>query len=1395
MFFVTNLNRFCFSYKFQNQYFAYELKKRLTILLLLSFFWGISQRGYFIENKGQLPENVLFNAKLNYGNFFIEKDGSFKIKVLNPNQVNRIFGHKHEKKHQSHVKGHFHSNLIKGHSFKVKFIDANFSKNFISKSAGNFQINLFKGQYPDSWVSNLRPYSEITLKDVYPKTDLKIYFKNNSIKYEFILHPSAEPKNIKIQYLGLQEINFSPKKLILKTSVGNITDENPKSFFQSQPLKNIATSFQKINSNTFGLEIGIQTINESLIVDPQLNFSSFTGATLDNWGYTATYDDAGYAYSGGIAFDGGYPTTLGTFQSTYGEGEIDMTISKFSPDGKDLIYSTYIGGSGLEAPHSMIVNSNNELVIYGITSSPNYPVSTNAYDKTFNGGTAVLVSNILNFESGTDIVVTKLSVNGNEILGSTYYGGSGNDALNDASNLSGLSHNYADDYRGEVNTDNTNNIFISSVTSSSDLPTPNGFQTTYGGGFQDGCVAKFNQDLSEIIWGSYFGGSNDDACYASKQNSTGETYITGGSNSNNLTLNGRSSNNNGGIDGFIARIAGNGSTILNGTFVGTSSYDQSYFVEVDYEDKVYCFGQSLGNMPTTNGVYKNLNSKQFVQKYSEDLFTLEASTIVGSENGLINIVPSAFMISNCKEVYLSGWGGIVNNDSLGTQNMPISPDAHQNSTDGSDFYFMVLGPDFSSLKYGSYFGGQTLTEHVDGGTSRFDKSGTIYQAVCAGCGGSSAFPITPSAYSATNNSSNCNLAVIKMDISKLTANIKFTKDSTHCENSPVILTNESTGGTEYKWIYPDGSISQSFNGEFFFEDTGKFLIQLIAIDSIQCPYSDTAKTVIEVIKTPEISIEIDTFLCINDSLIINSIGGPNDNNYKWWSGNSTFDINGSNLNVKPDSTTEYFVEYKNKCGTDTSKVEIPVFYPPTSSSLIDTVCNGGAQSSYFSVYSNYIITELNNKPFEIKNDSIYFPKNITDTYYINTESNCGNSIDTFDIKQLTVPNISIDFDDFSCANDSLTIKTTGGPTDTNYTWWSKNTTYSINDPNLNVQPDTTTEYFVEYRNKCGTDTSKTKIPAFEPPTSALIIDTVCENESTEQYFQSNSTDIITEKNNKPFQLINDTISFPKNINDIYYINTKSFCGNSIDTFNININEIEKKSTPDTTICPGSRIELYVDGGDEYFWRSPELEDNSNDSSIIIYPTKNQIYPNIIYKGNCMTYDTVKIDVFPIPDQEIDQEQIIHFGQSFSVNLNPKYEYSWTPRDFLICNNNCQSINATPNEDIIYYLIYNDENGCSHKDSIIAKVIFPIFIPNTFTPNGDGKNDVFYAYSKVLEQYELLIYDRWGNLAFKTEDLSKGWDGRINGNPQPQDVYVYKLNYILKYTRNWREKVGTVTLIR
>lgn len=1223
------------------------------LLIILSPFGVLSQGGFFVQNKGQLPDNVLFHARLTYGDFYIEKDG-FVIKVLNPEQINALSGgHHHGGDKQSNVK--FKSlntnivrneNLISGHVFKLKLIGAKLSEDFKSNSSLHHKINYYLGSNPNNWASNLIPHTDLTLKSIYAGIDLRVYFKENSIKYDFIVHPKTDPDIISLKYENVNAL-VSDNLVTIITNEGIITDEIPYSYFKSTPNKQIKTRFKR-KDDLIKLEVSTKNSLDTLVIDPQLNFSTFTGAREDNWGYAATYDDDGYGYAGGIAFIGEYPVTMGAFQTIYGKGDIDIAISKFTPDGKNLEYSTYIGGNGSEAPHSLITNSKNELIIYGVTSSTNYPTTETAFSRKFKGGNTLEANkNVLTFDKGTDIIISKLSASGNALVGSTYFGGSRNDALNDAEQNSFLHKNYADVYRGEVTVDSNGNIFVSSVTESIDLPIVGGFQPSFGGGNQDGCVAKFKSDLSSIIWSSYFGGSGDDACYASKQNSQGETYITGGTTSGDLptSTGAYQVNYKGNIDGYVAQISGDGSTLLNTTYFGSDKYDQSYLVDVDQNDFVYCFGQTLGNFILPDSVYKNENSAQFLTKFSPNLNALKAITLIGDGKKEINIVPSALMISNCNEIYISGWGGSTNNKANGiigsTINLPVTSDAYQKTSDSSDFFFLVLEPNFKSLKYATFFGGSTLEEHVDGGTSRFSRDGTIYQAVCGGCGGSSAFPVSPGAYSEKNNSTNCNLVLIKMDISKLNAELKFTRDTNYCEDSPITLFNESNGGKEYEWIYPDGTTSNSYNGNFLFPDSGNYVVQLVAIDSSQCPYRDTAAIDVNILMYPKIEFDIDTFLCEESQLKIKTIGGPIDSNYTWYTKDTVYTKkNGHVLDVSIDTTTTFNVSYVNRCGISVNSIKIPRYYTPKGKLKTDTVCENEQQTYFFPIDIDYSISEINSKPYSHSNDTLKF----------------------------------------------------SGP--------------------------------------------------------------------SEQYI----------------------------------IQTIAMCGSAKDTFDINRIDIYPKLSNDTILCPGEFANLTASGGYRYKWGNELETGNPNDTSRTFQVFETNYFPVSIHKGICHKRDSIEIKIYPKPFQEVKSEYKIYFGEEVEFPVNPSFNYSWTPLDYLKTSNRT-SFSAIPQSDITYYFTYKSDESCNLTDSILIKVIFPLYVPNTFTPNGDGKNEEFGAYSQVLDGYDIHIFDRWGNLAFHSTSLDKKWNGTINGNNQQEDVYVYIIKYKLRYTNKWEQKVGRVNLIR
>ncbi|MFN3940913.1 MAG: PKD domain-containing protein, partial [Chitinophagales bacterium] len=148
-----------------------------------------------------------------------------------------------------------------------------------------------------------------------------------------------------------------------------------------------------------------------------------------------------------------------------------------------------------------------------------------------------------------------------------------------------------------------------------------------------------------------------------------------------------------------------------------------------------------------------------------------------------------------------------------------------------------------SLLYASFFGGSSSTEHVDGGTSRFDKSGTIYQAVCAGCGGFDDFPVTPGAWSETNGSFNCNLGVAKIEfnLAGVYADSEAEPDIVGCAPFTIHFENLSSDAEEYIWNFGDGiGASTAFEPTYTYNTAGTFLVTLVVIDSQTCNIADTA---------------------------------------------------------------------------------------------------------------------------------------------------------------------------------------------------------------------------------------------------------------------------------------------------------------------------------------------------------------------------------------------------------------------------------------------------------------------------------------------------------------------------------------------------------------------------
>ncbi len=895
----------------------------LFILFVLTLFqYGWSQEiehehsihHSLIENKGQWDENVLFQSRFGSGNLWI--------------QQNKMVFHIQDYRDMERAHGNF--NFTKEPALKqtvlhCNFLGSNKVKSIVKKNPTITNFNYFLGSDKSKWASDVRGFSEVILKEFYQGIDLKFIENELETKYEFHVQPRVNPNVVRLQYAGHEKLSIDKAgNLIINTSLGNIIENKPFAYqIKNGRVVEITCKFILTN-DIITFQLGSYDPNLALVIDPVLVFATYAGSVSDNFGMTATYASDGAAYSGGVVYGNAYPTpdylaydinSNFTVPGGTTYGITDVFISKYSTGGTTMLWTTFLGGgnnnNGTETVHSLIADANDNLYCYGATSSTDFPIQ-NGYQTTHGGGVANLnfFQNGVYFTGqGTDIFVAKISANGHNLMASTFIGGSGNDGVNykvtsgnynTAAAYDSLTKNYGDQFRGEVMLDSAGNCIVASCTRSTNFPVVNAFQPTIGGN-QDGVIFKLNANLSSLLWSSYYGGSNNDACYSVKVDTLQNIVFAGGTSSTNLpnTTGWQTVYNGGTADGFVAKISGNGQVFLGATYIGTSNYDQAFFVEVDRNNRVFLLGQSQGGtFPVLNAPYSNANSSQFIIKLSSDLTTALNSTVFGNGSPTINISPSAFLVDVCGNVYVSGWGANIL-QATPLSGMPTSSNALYGSPpNGFDFYLFVLDRLFSNLIYGSYIGGIQAGEHVDGGTSRFDKKGVVYQSVCGGCGGFSDFQTTSNAWSSQNLSSNCNNLVFKFDFQlSLTANFVIS-DTAICAGQPVALTNTSSSSDTYYWDFGNGQTSTQFEPTLNFPNAGTYTILLIVTDSI-CNLTDTAQIVVTVVPDIVLTTSQDTALCSiqNFEIWANAQGNAD---YFVWSTNINFT---DTLNDFPNDST------------------------------------------------------------------------------------------------------------------------------------------------------------------------------------------------------------------------------------------------------------------------------------------------------------------------------------------------------------------------------------------------------------------------------------------------------------------------------------------------------------
>ena len=1089
----------------------------LALYVLVPFMVQAAPPGIvFMENKGQWPSNVFFKNSLGHGSAFFEKNRILFSFIDAASLGHPSHSHNpYEAQNQHEISIHDGTEKVTSHSYYLNFLNSIEPECIEGKEPGTAKVNFIRGNDPDDWISQANTYASILYGGIYEDVDLVFYQYQDYLKYDITVYPGGNADEIALQYEATHNVSLKEGNLIVETEVGYMTELKPYAYQVIEGQVHEVKCVYKLKDGIvgFGFPRGYDNCYD-LVIDPLLIFSTYSGSTYDNWGNTASYDQSGNLYSGGMVttLSGGnsYPVTTGVHQESFGGGVWDVGLLKYDSSGRNLLYATYLGGNGTETPQSIVVADDGSLLILGATSSVDFPV-TNA--SMFKGGTDIIPLGGVRYDTGADMFVSKLSPDGSTLIASTYLGGSENDAINfiagdlnavnGSSNIrveSPLARNYGDQLRGDIFVDALDNVYIASSSLSEDFLMGSNILNTFHGGNLDAIVVKLSPDL-DVSWARFLGGTGDEAAYSIKLNSLDEIVVAGGTTSFDFSdLNsGWQGTLSGNVDGWIYKIAPDGSLVNEGTFLGTPAYDQAYFIDLDTADNIFVYGQTQGAYPVSAGVFNEPNGGQFLQKFNSDLTQSLFSTRFGSGGNTPDISPTAFLVNECDNIYLAGWGGATNAPTINvgfnqratrnfvggnTFGLRTSVDAFDAITFGNDFYLMVLSGNAERFLYGTFFGGTTSNTHVDGGTSRFDKSGVVYHAVCAGCGGDrNDFPATPNAWSGSNLSSNCNNASFKFDLASLKADFNTNSldfddpgVSVICLGEPLVLQNRSIGGRIYDWDFGDGTDITRPDTTFIvhnYSAEGTYIIRLRAFDPNTCISEDFAFKTVEVLATDFVLMD-DAEICFGEEIRLEARGATS---YHWVSADGTFTSSDQNPVVKPGMDTRYYVTFREAPCEVVDSLDVKVL------ALLEADFNTNSLDFDAPGVSSVCLGE----PLVFENFSrggIQYDWNFgdgTDTTRMDSDfithqyasggvylvrlrafdpTTCTSENFAFKTVEVVDPEFSLLDDVEICFGDEIRLEARGA---TSYAWRSSDGTFTSVERNPVVRPEEDTRYYITFR--------------------------------------------------------------------------------------------------------------------------------------------------------------------------------------------------------------------------------------------------------------------------------------------------------------------------------------------
>ena len=644
----------------------------------------------FEENRGQSADGVRFISRGNGFTAFMTPDGiTLALRLRAPDGS-----------------GSLSDESVDYTTMGMRLVGANASPDVGGLRELGGKTNYFVSTEPAGWHLGVPSYSKVRYSEVYPGIDLVFFGNQRSLEYNFVLSPGSDPNLIGLSFQGADSVSLDEDgNLALAIGGGTVLHQAPVTYQVSDggireivdsryTLRAVAGDEAGAGDYQIGFELGAYDHSRGLVIDPEISYSSYLGGNKLDWSSDIALDSEGYAYIVG------YTTSPRTFDvgGLSGElaGDVDIFVAKFSKDGGELVYATYLGGSEDDKGLAIAVDEGGAAFITGLTESEDYPVTVGAFRDRFPKGQ-------------TSSFITKLNPSGDALDYSTYVGGrSGNG----------------------IAIDSEGNAYITGHATASDFPTTIGsFQPDYVHGFE-AFIAKLNAEGSALAYATYLGGEGADYGTAIAVDIDGDAYVTGRTNSDDFptTAGAYSATNQGGVDVFVARLNQAGSELVYSTLLGGEEDDLGTDIALDSALNAYVTGETgSGDFPSENSLNDDFTDG------AVDAFVTSIDPTGGSLVFSINVGAESVDIGN--SIAVDRHGDIWVAGETDSSNMETEKPVQDDREGESDAFVVKLEAGGVRLLFSTFLGGSD--NDIATGVA-VDSSGSAY---VTGVSYSTDFPI------------------------------------------------------------------------------------------------------------------------------------------------------------------------------------------------------------------------------------------------------------------------------------------------------------------------------------------------------------------------------------------------------------------------------------------------------------------------------------------------------------------------------------------------------------------------------------------------------------------------------------------------------------------------------